>query len=167
MIEQTLDQLGREAKSRMDLLDKYKDKAEQMAVSAGMIICEAHTKISLEGGTTFALWCDDYKISYSRAYEVMAITRGDKTVEQVNSRGGVPLAERSKAYRARQKEASPVRTGRTPETNIPPEPEIKMPWEEESLDRSAERRVRALLDGGKFKDWIRLEIMINATFKVN
>jgi len=99
-----LDQLGSHAHGHYRAAEKAKEKAEQNYVSAGIYLKEAKRRVLNTRGLTFERWLKDHcPISRSRAYEVIAIADGTKTVEEVRE----ATNERKKKHRA---EAS-VRSG--------------------------------------------------------
>lgn len=58
----------------------------------------------------------------SRAYEIIAIADGSKSLEEVNSRGGVTAAERMREVRRKQREAKASTNSGTFRKNPEPTP---------------------------------------------
>ncbi|MER8389065.1 hypothetical protein NKH14_26780 [Mesorhizobium sp. M1380] len=89
---ESLEQLGQQARARIEAADKSMEKAENLYVSAGLYLIEAKRRVDAEapqGGKT-AAWVkyltDHCQIGKTRAWEVMAIAKGDTTAQGLNAR---------------------------------------------------------------------------------
>lgn len=82
-----LEQLGVQAHGHYKVAEKHKDKADQQYKSAGLYLKEAQDRIKLRKDINFAEFLLKHcPIGKSRAYEVIAIADGRKTVEETNQR---------------------------------------------------------------------------------
>ena len=80
----TLETLGSYALGHYKAAEKHKEKSEQQYISAGIYLKEANKRCLKTRGLSFRKFLIDHcQISYSRAYEVIAIADGTKTVEEV------------------------------------------------------------------------------------
>lgn len=89
---ESLEQLGQQARARIEAADKSMEKAENLYVSAGLYLIEAKKRVDAaapQGGKT-AAWADyltDHcQIGRTRAWEIMAIAKGDMTARELNAR---------------------------------------------------------------------------------
>lgn len=82
-----LETLGSHALGHYKAAEKHKEKSEQQYISAGIYLKEANKRCLKTRGLSFRKFLIDHcQISYSRAYEVIAIADGTKTVEEVRER---------------------------------------------------------------------------------
>ncbi|TIN71368.1 MAG: hypothetical protein E5Y30_11875 [Mesorhizobium sp.] len=89
---ESLEQLGQQARARIEAADKSMERAENLYVSAGLYLIEAKRRVDGEapqGGKT-AAWAkyltDHCQIGKTRAWEVMAIAKGGMTAQELNAR---------------------------------------------------------------------------------
>jgi hypothetical protein len=92
-----LETLGKSIVDRVEKGQKYHDKAQEMFTSAGKMLVELRDRVNeqkLEGGFKAAVkkYCPG--LSRSRAYEILAIADGTKTIAQV--RGERATRERNR-----------------------------------------------------------------------
>jgi len=82
--ETSLEQLGASAHGHCKAGEKAKERADQQFMSAGIYLSEAKERISLRKDMNFAEFLLKHcPIGKSRAYEIIAISDGRKTVEEV------------------------------------------------------------------------------------
>lgn len=90
----TLETLGSHALGHYKAAEKHKEKSEQQYISAGIYLKEANIRCLKTRGLSFRKFLIDHcQISYSRAYEVIAIADGTKTVEEVRERKAKSMRE--------------------------------------------------------------------------
>jgi hypothetical protein len=95
-----LSNLGKRIAAHLEKADKYDDKANNHRISAGQLLAEAKQACDDGGFTAFReRFCPN--LGKSRAYELLAIASGKKSVEQVRGAN----AERKR----RQRDAASVR----------------------------------------------------------
>ena len=83
-----LETLGKEIVARVEKGRQYQDKAAEMFVSAGEMLVELRdraNKDKLKGGFKVAIAKYCKGLSRSRAYEILAVADGTKTIGQVRS----------------------------------------------------------------------------------
>lgn len=94
-------QLGSTIKSHLGIAEKYEGKAEEHYKSAGIHLLEAKARIAsgeYEGKFGMFLMRECNDLSDSRAYELIAIANGTKTVENIRERAREGMrASRAKA----------------------------------------------------------------------
>jgi hypothetical protein len=83
-----LETLGKGIVARIEKGCRYQDKAQEMFMSAGKMLVELRDRVNeqkLKGGLKAAIekYCNG--LSRSRAYEILAIADGTKTITQVRS----------------------------------------------------------------------------------
>jgi len=83
-----LDQLGASAHGHYKVAEKHTDKASQQYLSAGLYLAEAKQRLDLRKNPDAPMNFAEFLLKYcpigkSRAYEVIAIADGRKTVEEV------------------------------------------------------------------------------------
>ena len=104
---ETLESLGREAKARIDQGDKAKDRAEQMYISAGLYLKEAKARVEKRKDITWVQYLIKHcPVGKSRAYELIAIADGRKTVEETVSRSTTSSAKTYAKYKEAASSAS-------------------------------------------------------------
>ena len=111
-------QLGSTIKSHLGIAGKYEGKAEEHYKSAGIHILEAKARITsgeYEGkfGAFLLHECGD--LSSSRAYELIAVANGTKTVESVRA----DVRARGQEFRDRQGGVRSQTESTEPHTNQP------------------------------------------------
>lgn len=116
-----LDQLGREAMTRITLGDKHKDKAGQMFVSAGLYLIEAKARVAQTKGMSWAAWLSSHcDVGRRRADEIIMIADGRTTIEELREKNATSKRE----ARAVQKLAGrPALSVGIPEQSQQPAPE--------------------------------------------
>jgi hypothetical protein len=151
-------QLGSTIKAHMSAGEKYEDKAEQHFKSAGMHLLEAKARIAAgEYGAPFGAFISKEcgGLSSSRAYELIAIANGTKTVESIR-------AEKAASVRKCREQAaaasSPLRSGQQrTQRSAPPKqpPAAKSPNESliQQLNQVCEgltaEQIRSLINSAK------------------
>jgi len=104
--EYDLSGLGNQAHGHYKAAEKHKAKAEEQYMAAGLYLKEAKMRCLKERGQTFARFLKEHcPIGKSRAYEVIAIADGTKTVEEVRERS----TKAQQATRARRADEASVR----------------------------------------------------------
>lgn len=108
---QPLEQLAGQVKGHNTVAEKYDQKAEENYKAAGIYLIEARERIrggeNKEFQTFSAFFVGGCRLEKTRAYEMIAIAEGRKTLEDIREESG----RRRDETRNRQKEASaPERT---------------------------------------------------------
>ena len=102
----TLETLGSHALGHYKAAEKHKEKSEQQYISAGIYLKEAKQRTLKTRGMTFEMFLHDHcQIGRSRAYEIIAIADGRKTVEETQK----ATTARSQKKRSKKKEETNVR----------------------------------------------------------
>lgn len=81
--ELPLDQLGAQAKAHIMSGDKAKEKVEQHYKSAGLYLIAARERVKNQGLHWVAWLRENVRVAPSRAYEIIAIADGTKSLEEV------------------------------------------------------------------------------------
>ena len=102
----SLEQLGTFAHGHYKAGEKAQDRAEQQMISAGLYLKEAKERIKNRKDINFAQFLLHHcPIGKSRAYEVISIADGRKTIDEVRER----TAQSVRETRSRQAEADTFR----------------------------------------------------------
>ncbi|QAY95109.1 hypothetical protein CWB41_04675 [Methylovirgula ligni] len=102
----TLEPLGTEIRSRLDLAEKALGKAEDHYKAAGLQLIEVKKRIAAggpdgDGASTFEAFLKQHAIGRSRAYDMIAIADGRKTLEGIRAK----TAQRVAAHADRSRTA--------------------------------------------------------------
>lgn len=98
--------LGNTAMGHYKAAEKHKEKADQQYIAAGIYLKEAKQRCLKTKGMTFEKFLRQHcPIGRSRAYEVIAIADGTKTIEEIRER----KKESMKATREKQAKEESVR----------------------------------------------------------
>lgn len=90
-----LEQLGASAHGHYKAAEKAQEKAEQQMMSAGLYLKEAQERLKRRKDMNFAEFLLKHcPIGKSRAYEIIAIADGRKTVEEVREANAFRQAEK-------------------------------------------------------------------------
>lgn len=99
--ETPLDQVGASAHAHYKVAEKAASKAEEHYKSAGIYLKAAKLRVLKTRGLTWERWLKDHcPISRSRADEVIAISDGTKSQDEVREQANA----RDRAYKERQRE---------------------------------------------------------------
>lgn len=119
-----LEGLGSHAHGHYKAGEKHKDKAEQQFKSAGLYLSEAKERLNTRKNPNAEMNFAEFLLRYcpigkSRAYEVIAIADGRKTVEESRAAN----AAANQAYRERRDEASKFHHVMETQSSPPPRPQ--------------------------------------------
>ena len=118
---QVLEQLGTQAHGHFKAGEKHNDRAEAQMVSAGVLLLEAQEKIRLRKDINFAKFLLDFcPIGKTRAYEIIAISNGTKTYEQVTQRRSM-FRDKERQEREERREQESDRNGLSARAEYQPE----------------------------------------------
>lgn len=94
-----LDVLASEIKARIESGDRAADKAADHFRAAGLRLLDAKKQVAA-AGIKFDTWLAESAISRSRAYELMSIARGTKTLAGIRAATAERVARHAKQSRA-------------------------------------------------------------------
>jgi hypothetical protein len=92
--------LGNRINAHLAKAEKADQKANDHRIAAGQLLTQAEAACD-DGG--FKAFCEKFDVGRSRAYELKAIARGKKTIEEVRA----DTAERVRRFRDKEKAAEP------------------------------------------------------------
>ena len=98
--EMSLSNLGSLAKAEIAAGDNARNATEVHYRKAGAAISAAKARLPDENGGTFKLWLEQHGIGKSRAFDLIAIAEGRKTLKEVQKRSAQSMARTREARKA-------------------------------------------------------------------